>query len=137
MWECLAKASIPAPKRTKLGPKTVDCVFIGYAFHSNAYRFLVIDSKNNLIEKNTIFETRDAEFFENRFPFKEKSEGSSSSFSIPPSVREESSELEEAEIRRSKRPRTTTSFGLDFITYLVEDDPSTFGEAMFSPYSIF
>ncbi|CAI9781896.1 unnamed protein product [Fraxinus pennsylvanica] len=137
VWGCLAKTSIPAPKRTKLGPKTVDCVFIGYALHSNACRFLVIDSKNILIEKNTIFETKDAEFFENKFPFKEKSAGPSSSLSVLPSIRKKPTKLEEAKIRRSKRPRTTTSFGPDFLTYLVKDDPSTFDGAISSPDSIF
>ena len=28
-WGCLAKVSIPLPKKRKLGPKTVDCVFLG------------------------------------------------------------------------------------------------------------
>ena len=30
-WGCLAKVNIPAPKKRKFGPKTVDCVFLGYA----------------------------------------------------------------------------------------------------------
>ena len=30
-WGCLAKVNIPIPKKRKLGPKTVDCIFIGYA----------------------------------------------------------------------------------------------------------
>ena len=29
--ECLAKVEVPVPKKTKIGPKTVDYVFIGYA----------------------------------------------------------------------------------------------------------
>ena len=41
MWGCLAKVKAPLPKQVKIGPKTVDCIFIGYAHHSNAYRFLV------------------------------------------------------------------------------------------------
>ena len=28
-WGCLAKVSLPLPKKRKLGPKTVDCVFLG------------------------------------------------------------------------------------------------------------
>ena len=31
VWGCLAKVQVPLPKRTKLGPKTIDCVFIEYA----------------------------------------------------------------------------------------------------------
>jgi transposase InsO family protein len=41
-WGCLAKINVPINKKCKLGPKTVDCIFLGYAHHSIAYRFLVI-----------------------------------------------------------------------------------------------
>ena len=35
------------------------------------------------------------------------------------------------ELRRSKRPKNITNFGLDFITaFLIEDDPKTYQEAM-------
>ena len=30
MWGCLAKVLALLPKKTKLGAKTMDCVFIGY-----------------------------------------------------------------------------------------------------------
>ena len=30
IWGCLAKVLAPLPKETKLGAKTMDCVFIGY-----------------------------------------------------------------------------------------------------------
>ena len=36
-WGCLAKVNIPIAKKRKLGPKTVDCIFLGYAFHSVGY----------------------------------------------------------------------------------------------------
>ena len=36
-WGCLAKVNIPIAKKHKLGPKTVDCIFLGYAFHSVGY----------------------------------------------------------------------------------------------------
>jgi hypothetical protein len=38
-WGCLAKVNVPTCKKRKLGPKTVDCVFLGYAHNSAAYRF--------------------------------------------------------------------------------------------------
>ena len=41
-WGCLAKVNIPIPKKRELGPKTVDCVFLGYACHSVGYRFLIV-----------------------------------------------------------------------------------------------
>jgi hypothetical protein len=44
-WGCLAKVNVPACKKRKLEPKTVDCVFLGYAHNSAAYRFLVIKSE--------------------------------------------------------------------------------------------
>ena len=31
VWGCLAKVTVPKPKKVKVGPKTIDCVFIGYA----------------------------------------------------------------------------------------------------------
>ncbi|GJR77919.1 retrovirus-related pol polyprotein from transposon TNT 1-94 [Tanacetum coccineum] len=40
VWGCLAKVQMPLPKRTKLGPKIVDCVYLGPAKNSAAYRFL-------------------------------------------------------------------------------------------------
>ena len=35
---------MPINKKRKLGPKTIDCVFLGYAIHSVGYRFLIINS---------------------------------------------------------------------------------------------
>ena len=63
MWECLAKVAVPTPKKVKIGPKTVDCIFIGYAQNSSAYRFLVYKSEIPDIYKNTIMESRNASFF--------------------------------------------------------------------------
>jgi hypothetical protein len=42
---CMAKFNVPINKKCKLGPRTVDCVFLGYASCSIAYRFLVVKSK--------------------------------------------------------------------------------------------
>ena len=42
VWECLAKVMVLIPKRIKIGPKTIDCIFIGYAINSSAYCFLVM-----------------------------------------------------------------------------------------------
>ena len=41
VWGFLAKVEVPIPKKVKIGPKTADCVFIGYAHNSSAYRFLI------------------------------------------------------------------------------------------------
>lgn len=69
MGGCLAKVVIPSFKRDKIGPKTCDSIFIGYAFHSAAYRFLVKDARCSYACVS-IVESRDAEFFEHVFPLK-------------------------------------------------------------------
>ena len=128
MWSCLAKVGIPESHKEKIGPKTKDSVFIGYAQNSPANRCLVL-------ETNTIVETRDADFFENIFPMK-RTRLTNESSSIIPQVRS-SLNLDESpstqELRCSKRPKNGTNFGLDFITtFLIEDDPKTYQEAMIS-----
>jgi len=68
VWGCLAKVMLPDPKKRKIGSKTSDCLFLGYAKHSAAYRFLVLNSE--IIERNTIVETKNVKFFEHIFPLK-------------------------------------------------------------------
>jgi len=136
VWGCLAKVSIQEPKKRKIGPKTVDTIFIGYALDSNVNRFLVINSEISEISNNTIIEVRDAVYFENIFPLK---------FRIPsgPSITPSTSDIpssssaptDDSEPKRSKRTRTLTSFGENFFTYLVEGDPISFKEAMDSSES--
>lgn len=58
MWECFAYCKIMDPKRTKLGPRPINCAFVGYATNSKAYRLLNLKSI-------VIIESRDVEFFEN------------------------------------------------------------------------
>ena len=54
-----------------MGPKTIDCIFIGYAHNSAAYRFLVLKNNSNLFDVNTIIiESKNTYFFENVFPMK-------------------------------------------------------------------
>ena len=60
---CLAKVNVPINKKRKLGPKTVDCVFLGYAQRSIAYRFLVVKSDVPDMYVDTIIKSRDATFF--------------------------------------------------------------------------
>jgi hypothetical protein len=67
-WGCLAKVNVPINKKCKLGPKTVDCIFLGYSFHSTGYRFLIRKSNVPDMYVDTIMESRDATFFENEFP---------------------------------------------------------------------
>ena len=62
-WGCLAKVKVPINKKRKLRPKTVDCVFLGYAIHSAGYRFLIINYGVPDVNVGTIMESRDATFF--------------------------------------------------------------------------
>jgi hypothetical protein len=55
-WGCLAKVNVPITKKRKLGPKMVDCVFLGYAHNSITYRFLIVKSKVYDMHVDTIFD---------------------------------------------------------------------------------
>src|SRR6266542_3722702 len=144
-WGCLAKVNMPIPKKRKLGPKTVDCVFLGYAFHSIGYRFLIVKSEVPDMHVGTIMESNDATVFEDIFPMMLSSSNqempSSSSqdlLTIPePTVSMEHYdnpvEDDNEAPRRSKRNKIAKSFGDDFIVYLMDDSPSTISEAYASP----
>nr|ABF98935.1 retrotransposon protein, putative, Ty1-copia subclass [Oryza sativa Japonica Group] len=143
-WGCLAKVNVPITKKRKLGPKTVDCVFLGYAHHSIAYRFLIVKSEVPDMHVGTIMESRDATFFESFFPMKDTHSGSNQPSEIipssitPPEQTEHTHELVSEEDvseapRRSKRQRTAKSFGDDFTVYLVDDTPKSILEAYASP----
>ena len=58
------------PNKRKIGSKTSDCMFIQYASNSMAYRFLVL--KSDVLECNTITETKNVESFEHVFPLSGK-----------------------------------------------------------------
>jgi hypothetical protein len=143
-WGCLAKVSVPINKKRKLGPKTVDCVFLGYAFHSVGYRFSVVRSGVQNLLVGTIMESRDATFFENIFPMRDET-SSSRQESVEkddstklmelnePTFIEHPEEDNDEAPRRSKRQSTEKSFGDDFIIYLVDDTPKTIAKAYSSP----
>ena len=57
------KVVISTTKRVKIGPKTCDYIFIGYAQDCNPYRFLVQESEIPNRHKNTIMESRNALFW--------------------------------------------------------------------------
>ena len=74
---------MPINKKRKLGPKTVDSVFLGYAIHSVSYRFLIINSSVPEMAVDTIMESRDAIFFKNEFPIKNAPSMTDHEFIIP------------------------------------------------------
>ena len=142
-WGCLAEVNVPIPKKRKLGPKTVDCVFLGYAFHSIGYRFLVVKYEVPDMHVGMIMESNDATFFEDIFPMKDMATSSnqempSSSNQEPVTITEPAISMEHFESpveennevpTRSKRQRTAKSFGDDFLVYLIDDTPSSISEA--------
>jgi hypothetical protein len=80
----LAKVNVPITKKRKLGPKTLDCVFLGYAHNNIAYRFLIVKSEVYDMHVDTIFQSRDATFFENIFPMKDMHSNAKFSTEIAP-----------------------------------------------------
>ena len=82
---------------------------------------------------NTIIESRNASFFENVFPYKSTQESNSSKRTHDTAIGSSQGQQDDDEPRRSKRTRTSKSFGPDFLTYLLEDKPQSFKEAMLSP----
>jgi hypothetical protein len=54
VWGFLVKVMLPEQKETKIGSKTSDCMFIGYAENSVACMFLVL--KSDVLDYNTIIE---------------------------------------------------------------------------------
>jgi hypothetical protein len=139
---------MPTKKKHKLGPKTVDCVFLGHAHHSIACRFLVIKSEIPDVHVDIFLESRDVTLFENIFPMKnlygvsslpanviadtslEPSENFDHAEHTPKSIHEE---IDSEAPRRSKRPMTARSFGDDFTVYLVYDTPKTIVDVFASP----
>ncbi|GJZ63471.1 zinc finger, CCHC-type containing protein [Tanacetum coccineum] len=125
----------------------------GYAEHSKAFRFYVIEP-NESVSINFVIESKDAIFDDNRFssvprpslriPKGTEDIGGSV---VPEKVTEEVVQQPEPELRKSKKNRTPKNFGHEFQLYLiegtrdevsdqhsycfnVEDDPKTFDEAM-------
>jgi len=123
VWGCLAKVMLPDPKKRKVGSKTFDCLFLGYSEHNVANRFLVLNS--NIIERNTIVERKNVKFFEHIFPLKVI--GASEQ---PIDI---ASDTMCQDLRRSKRQRKETSYRDVFYTYLVENEPIIFSEAISVP----
>ena len=67
MWGCLAKVTIPTPKKEKIWHTTIDCIFIGYVNNSSAYWFLVHKSDSPNVHVGKIIELEYISFFEHIF----------------------------------------------------------------------
>ncbi|KAL9447409.1 hypothetical protein AB3S75_014971 [Citrus x aurantiifolia] len=106
--------------------------------NSSAY---LLESSNlwHDVHKNTIIESRNASFFEHVFPCNSRVESKElEQFHETTLENEENDqapeeeEEQEIEVRRSKRARIEKSFGPDFLTYLLENEPQSFKEAVTS-----
>ncbi|GKE59061.1 zinc finger, CCHC-type containing protein, partial [Tanacetum coccineum] len=148
-----AVVRLPNPKLKTLGERGIECIFVGYAEHSKAFRFYVIEP-NDSVAINSIIESRDAMFDENRFSSVPRPSLSIPKVTedigglvVPEVVTDEVVQQPESELRKSKRYRTPKDFGPEFQLCLiegtrdevsdqhsycfnVEDDPKTFDEAM-------
>ncbi|GKF19960.1 zinc finger, CCHC-type containing protein [Tanacetum coccineum] len=144
---------LPDLKLKTLGKRGIECIFVGYAEHSKAFRFYVIEP-NDSVSINSIIGSIDAIFDENRFssvprpslriPNGIEDIGGSV---VPKEATEEVVQQPKPKLRKSKKNRTLKDFGPEFQLYLiegtrdevsdqqsycfnVEDDPKTFDEAM-------
>nr|GEX75210.1 retrotransposon protein, putative, Ty1-copia subclass [Tanacetum cinerariifolium] len=59
VWGCLAKVAVPAPKAQKIRPKSLDCIFIGYAKNNRHQWKEAIKSKIDSILQNHTWELVD------------------------------------------------------------------------------
>ncbi|GKB51561.1 zinc finger, CCHC-type containing protein [Tanacetum coccineum] len=134
--------------------RSIECIFVGYADHSKAFRFYVIEPNDSVLI-NSIIESRDAIFDENRFssvprPSQRSLVNGTEDIGCLVVLEEVTKEVvpqPKPELRKSKRNRTPKDFGPKFQLYLikgtrdkvsdqhsycfnVEDDPKTFDEAI-------
>nr|GEY09459.1 alpha-glucan water dikinase, chloroplastic-like [Tanacetum cinerariifolium] len=138
VWGCLTKVQIPLPKKTKLGPKNSDCVYLGPTKNSAAYRLLVYKSNIEDISNNTIIESAKADFFENIFLYKDKEKQISNprkrvmNDQLSQDEANNNSEVprENVEPRKSKRAKVTKDFGPNYTTYIVNEEPQTYKAVM-------
>ncbi|GJW38161.1 zinc finger, CCHC-type containing protein [Tanacetum coccineum] len=149
-----AVVRLPVPKLKTLGERGIECIFVGYAEHSKAFRFYVIEPNESVLI-NYIIESMYEIFDENRFssvprpilriPNRTKDIGG---LVVPQEVTEEVvTQQPEPDLRKGKRNRTPNNFGPEFQLCLIEgtrddvfdqhsyflnieDDPKTFDEAM-------
>nr|KAJ0190383.1 hypothetical protein LSAT_V11C800404060 [Lactuca sativa] len=111
VWGCRAVVRLIEPKRKTLGERGIDCIFIGYVEHSKAYRFYVLES-NESVSVNTVIESRDVIFDEERF----------TSIPRPRDMIHQSS---------SMRTRNETISQHQYC-FNIEEDPKTFSEVIAS-----
>ncbi|GJY32595.1 zinc finger, CCHC-type containing protein [Tanacetum coccineum] len=103
-----------------LREKGIDCIFIGYAEHSKCYKFYVI-VPNDYVSVNSIIESRDAIFDEDRFTSIPRPRGM-----IQPSSGKIAKDEVEVEGTRDK------TLSQREYCFIIKEDPRTLSEAMAS-----
>ncbi|GKG26671.1 hypothetical protein Tco_0402374, partial [Tanacetum coccineum] len=66
VWGCRVVVRLLDSKLKTLGERGIECIFVRYVEHSKAFRFYVIEPNESVLI-NSIIESRDAIFDENRF----------------------------------------------------------------------
>nr|GEZ40662.1 hypothetical protein [Tanacetum cinerariifolium] len=99
-----AKVDVPAPKAQKIGPKSVDCIFIGYAKNNKTGSSSILDEK--VVQDKRQRDDNDLQ-----------------------DERRDQTEEEEVEPRRSKRARNEKLFRPGFVSFMVENEPTSYREA--------
>ena len=88
-------------------------------------------SDNPDIHVDTIIESRNASFFEHVFPYKITQETNSSKRMYETAIGSNQDKKKDInELRWSKRSKISKSLGLNFLTFMLENDPQTYKEAM-------
>nr|GEW47251.1 zinc finger, CCHC-type [Tanacetum cinerariifolium] len=118
VWGCRTVVRLPDPKRKTLGEKGIDCMFVGYAEHSKAYIFYIIEP-NESISINSIIESKDAIFDKNRLSLIPRPNDI-----IPNSVESQRDDHSDDVPSENPEPRK-------------EEDPRTYNEAMQSQDAAF
>ncbi|GJZ07044.1 hypothetical protein Tco_0540837 [Tanacetum coccineum] len=117
-----AVVRLPDPKLKTLDERGIECIFVGYAEHSRAFRFYVIEPNDSVLI-NFIVESRGAIYDENRF-----SSAPRPSLKIPNGTKDIGGsvvpeEVTEEVVQDEVSDQHSYCFNL-------EDDPKTFDEAM-------
>ncbi|GKD57814.1 hypothetical protein Tco_1291201, partial [Tanacetum coccineum] len=128
VWGCKAVIRLPNPKLKTLGERGIECIFVGYADYSKAFRFSSVPRPS---QRSLINGTKDI----------------GGSVVHKEVTKEVVTQRPEPDLRKGKWNRTPKNFGPEFQLYLsegirdgvsdqhsycfnVEDDPKTFDEAM-------
>nr|GEY25365.1 zinc finger, CCHC-type [Tanacetum cinerariifolium] len=126
VWGCRAVVRLSDPNLKTLGERGIQCIFVGYAKHSKAFRFYIIEP-NDSVSINSIVESNDAIFNENRFssisrPSLMIPNGTEDigSLMVPEEATEEVVQQPEPELKKSKRNMSPKDFRPEFQLYLIE-----------------